>query len=128
MPESSGLTGTKGVFHVEQGIKVKTTKRDELYTSFVITGHANSGPHGKDIVCAAVSVVTQMVLHALRRVTPCTYGTDSGLVYCNLPFASLNREQVLVSQAFISEMLHTLRNINDSHPGYITFEEESINT
>lgn len=38
-------------------IKAYVDRQKEKITSFTIKGHANSGPHGHDIVCAGVSAV-----------------------------------------------------------------------
>ena len=35
------------------------TQEDGKITGFLIDGHANTAPHGKDIYCAGVSTVTQ---------------------------------------------------------------------
>jgi uncharacterized protein YsxB (DUF464 family) len=34
-----------------------------------ITGHARAGPHGQDIVCAAVSVLALTLVHSLEELT-----------------------------------------------------------
>lgn len=36
-------------------------------TGFRVTGHANTAPHGQDIVCAAVSALTQTAVVGLER-------------------------------------------------------------
>ncbi len=36
-------------------------------TGFSVTGHANTAPHGQDIVCAAVSVLAQTAVLGLER-------------------------------------------------------------
>ena len=36
--------------------------------AFSISGHANAGPFGRDIVCAAVSAVVQMALMGVEQV------------------------------------------------------------
>ena len=46
-------------------IKIKFLKKNERIIYFEITGHANHGEYGEDIVCSAVSSVSQMTLNGL---------------------------------------------------------------
>ncbi|AVN63822.1 hypothetical protein CG006_02425 [Mesoplasma florum] len=46
-------------------IKVKIKNEGELLKQFEILGHAESGPYGQDLVCAAVSGITFGALNAL---------------------------------------------------------------
>lgn len=55
-------------------------------TGFCVKGHANTAPHGEDIVCAAVSALTQTAVlglgqHLARRVA---FSVKSGLLECHL--------------------------------------------
>ncbi len=47
-------------------IKAVFTKENNHYKEFEITGHANSAPHGKDLVCAAASAVVFGILNSLN--------------------------------------------------------------
>lgn len=38
-----------------------------MVTGFYVTGHANTAPHGQDIVCAAVSALSQTALLGLGK-------------------------------------------------------------
>ncbi|CUH97458.1 hypothetical protein P22_3588 [Propionispora sp. 2/2-37] len=40
---------------------------DRMIVGFSVTGHANAGPHGQDIVCAAVSVLAHTAVYGLER-------------------------------------------------------------
>lgn len=46
-------------------IKVKIKNEGEVVKQFEISGHAESGPYGQDLVCAAVSGITFGALNAL---------------------------------------------------------------
>lgn len=41
---------------------------DHHFTAFVLSGHADSGPYGYDIVCAAVSALSISTVNGLERV------------------------------------------------------------
>ena len=38
-------------------IKIEATRKDGKIISLTVKGHANSAPHGEDLVCAAVSSI-----------------------------------------------------------------------
>lgn len=40
---------------------------DGMVEGFHVTGHANTAPHGRDIVCAAVSALTQTALLGIGK-------------------------------------------------------------
>lgn len=49
-------------------IKIKIIRNPEQsIVEFSVTGHANKGPHGQDIVCAGVSALTQTAVLGLDR-------------------------------------------------------------
>lgn len=49
-------------------IKVDVSKADDFYYSLKVTGHAYSAEPGKDLVCAAVSVLAQTVANAIEQI------------------------------------------------------------
>jgi len=40
---------------------------DQAMVGFSVTGHANTAPHGQDIVCAGISALTQTAVLGLDR-------------------------------------------------------------
>lgn len=46
-------------------IKIKINREEEEINAFTISGHANSGPYGYDLVCAAVSAVSFGAVNAV---------------------------------------------------------------
>ena len=47
-------------------VKVTFFKRDGIYYGFRETGHAGYDEAGKDIVCAAVSAMTMLIINAIE--------------------------------------------------------------
>ena len=47
-------------------VKIAFFKRDGVYYGFRETGHADFDEAGKDIVCAAVSAMTMLVINAIE--------------------------------------------------------------
>lgn len=49
-------------------VKIKISRNlDGMVTGFHVAGHANAATHGKDIVCAAVSALTQTALLGIGK-------------------------------------------------------------
>ena len=67
-----------------------------------INGHANYAPHGKDIVCAAVSTLAEVFIASVEELTPDTiqYAVTAGNVV--IKYGSLTEKaQTLLSSFFI---------------------------
>ncbi len=49
-------------------IKIEIVRNsDQAMVGFKVTGHANTAPHGHDIVCAGISALTQTAVLGLDR-------------------------------------------------------------
>ena len=48
-------------------IKIEATRKDGKIINLTVKGHANSAPHGEDLVCAAVSSVLVGGCNALKE-------------------------------------------------------------
>ena len=69
-------------------IKIKFLKKNERIIYFEITGHANHGEYGEDIVCSSVSSVSQMTLNGLLEILKLDgrlqYEETEGYIVCDL--------------------------------------------
>lgn len=63
-------------------IKVNLTYDDDQLVAFQMTGHADAGPYGQDIVCSAASVLAINTVNCLERIAgihpQITADTDNG--------------------------------------------------
>lgn len=102
-------------------IQVEIVRNKEgRIAQFSVKGHANAGPHGEDIVCAAVSALTQTALlglekHLCRNVF---YEVASGRV-----LARLEEEPDVLTDAVAETMLLGLREIEKLSPGRVRILE-----
>lgn len=48
-------------------IKIDITRKSTDITGFSVSGHAETAPHGQDIVCAGISALTQSAVIGLER-------------------------------------------------------------
>jgi len=98
------------------------SSNDELY-SFKITGHAESGPYGHDLVCSAVSALsisTVNSLETLANVTPVVQANnDEGGYLSVLIDKDLGGEQHLVAQTLMQHLYLSLKGIQEEYKQYI---------
>lgn len=68
-------------------VTVSFKVRDGIYQGFGATGHAGYAPIGQDIVCAAISALTQGTLSAIYKLSQCeleVYGNILGKLGCRI--------------------------------------------
>lgn len=100
-------------------------KRDEdgNLVSFEITGHAESGPDGSDIVCAAVSALTfgaTNSIEALAGFQPLVEMDEKngGHLYVEV-IQDINREQSHIAQILLESLLLSIGTIVEEYPEYV---------
>ncbi|MFL2099327.1 ribosomal-processing cysteine protease Prp [Desemzia sp. FAM 23991] len=98
--------------------------------SFEVTGHAESGPYGSDIVCAAVSALvigTTNSLITLTGVAPIIEQNDEvegGYLYVEL-IQDLTEEQLKTAQVLLESLLISLNGIAEEYSKYIQLKIKS---
>lgn len=92
---------------------------------FTVSGHADFGAHGKDIVCSAVSVLTQTTVLGLLKIAEADidYKVDEGYLYCKLN-NNLSGMQSIKAQAILKTMYEGIKNIRESYSKYIIILEK----
>lgn len=70
-------------------VTVEINRHDNRIDSFTLSGHANAGPYGHDLVCAGVSAVafgTENAVETLCGVRLiCEHAEDGGFLRCKVP-------------------------------------------
>lgn len=102
-----------------------TFERDEAgrLTFFELKGHAESGPYGSDIVCAAVSALaisTVNGMEALAGFTPQIEMNDieGGYLACTI-VPGITQEQLNISQILLENFYLALEGIQAENADYI---------
>ncbi|MBB1080149.1 ribosomal-processing cysteine protease Prp [Limosilactobacillus sp. STM2_1] len=88
---------------------------NQRITSFKLTGHADSGPYGQDIVCAAVSALSISTVNGLEQVVhaaPHVEQDNANGGFLKVTDLSLERE----SQILLRTLLNGLIDIQESYP------------
>ncbi|MFA5535838.1 MAG: ribosomal-processing cysteine protease Prp [Bacillota bacterium] len=93
--------------------------RDELLKAFKFTGHAGAAPHGEDLVCSAISVLSQTAVIGLQyylREKP-KLEIAAGLLSCILP-DGLNELEQERSQTILKTMELGLKALQPKYGNY----------
>ena len=106
-------------------INIKRNDKNEI-VSFMLDGHAGYAKKGNDIVCAAVSAVTNMVLIGFNQldVTPKCEMSDGGFLSCELP-QNLTGDVQTKLQFLLECMVNEFMDIKNSYGKYIKVIQES---
>lgn len=105
-------------------VKIKRNNNKEI-VSFSLSGHAGYDAEGKDIVCAAVSSVTNMVLIGLNeklRVKIKAERSDGGYLKVDLLEES-NSDKMKFAQLLLETMITEFLDIESNYKEYISVKE-----
>lgn len=92
--------------------------------TFEIKGHSGYAEEGKDVVCAAVSAVSQTALLGLLKFFPegVSYETDDG--YLKVVLSDAPSEEIrLRTETILLTMREGLMDIADGYPRFVKLEE-----
>ncbi len=83
-------------------------------------GHAGAGIHGEDIVCSAISVLTQTAVNALEAIAGVRTSpkVKDGLLEMHLP-RELTEDQAQTSQVILGTVVQGLTDVQNSYPKFV---------
>ena len=94
---------------------------------FHVTGHAECGAYGEDLVCAAVSAIVQTAILGITDVLELESGisVEDGDAYCII---DQNAPQLKKDQASVifRTMETGIRSIQSSHPGTLKIRNKEV--
>lgn len=111
-------------------IKIRVKKSQKQYITVGVSGHAEYDDHGKDIVCASVSVLAQTLLASLGNLSgieDINYSMESGDLSFELPLG-LDQEQTYNSNLLIESFLIGINGILEIYPDYLDLRVEEVLT
>jgi hypothetical protein len=111
-------------------IKVLINRMDGNYIGLDVSGHAYYDEHGKDIVCAAISVLAQTCLMALNDVAKIenimySVEEETGLLTFTLP-ECLTLKQREHANVIIESILTGIKGTQEMYPDYIRIIEREV--
>ncbi|ETY74516.1 ribosomal-processing cysteine protease Prp [Lactiplantibacillus fabifermentans] len=98
-----------------------------LITGFKLTGHADSGAYGQDIVCAAVSVLAISTINGIEQVAhlqPAIQSdeTNGGLLIADFTKLDLANDQL---QTLLASFTLGLNDVAANYGSYIRVHEQT---
>jgi uncharacterized protein YsxB (DUF464 family) len=104
-------------------IKVNVDRQKNMSIKAIeISGHAESGPYGQDLVCAAVSAVSIGIYNAVCKLCdtdlPVHQSEDDGYLQIEVP-KGMEQEQNAKIQLLLEGMIVSLQTIESDYEKYI---------
>ena len=108
-------------------ITVTAIREQGAVVGFHVSGHANQGAYGEDLVCAAVSAIVQTAILGIREVLNITAGVsiEEGQTTCILEKGVTKEQQAKASIVFDTMMLG-LKSIQASYPKTLKFRNKEV--
>lgn len=103
-------------------IKIKIYRKEDLITGFELSGHAESGPYGYDLVCAGVSAVSFGSVNAVNSLCDINLNitmAKNGYLEVLLP-ENISSETEKKTQLILEAMIISLRTIENDYKEFIT--------
>lgn len=96
--------------------------------SFELSGHAESGPYGEDIVCAAVSALSIGTVNSLIEISHVDpdiemHDEEGGYLSVTLP-NNLSKEKEHDAQLLLESLCLSLKSVQEEYPEYINLRED----
>lgn len=105
---------------------IKFKKRDSQILFLSLRDHAGYGENGEDIVCAALSVLSQAMIIGIEEVLKFNlkYGLQDG--FLELDLSENTPEEIESCQVLLHTMLKTIESMMISYGDYINLEIEEV--
>ena len=100
-------------------IKVVYEVKDDMYTSLVVSGHANAGEYGKDLICASVSSIIFGFMNALD-----TLNEDVDIKQLTNKITITNHSNSEMIQDYFELVMVQLKTIEEFYKDFIKVERK----
>ena len=106
-------------------------RTDEQYRKFTLSGHADSGPYGHDLVCAAVSALTIGTANNLTRIASIepeiqANEEEGGFLEVVLPHEN-DEIQLKTAQILLENLYLSLLDIQEEYGEFISVSLNNLN-
>lgn len=106
-------------------VNVERTALGEI-TSITMSGHADAGPYGYDLVCAAASALSFGTINAIMELCDVelltTISDEGGYLHCEVP-SDLNKTSSERVQLLLEGMLVSLQGIAEEYSEHICIQQ-----
>lgn len=104
--------------------KIQINKKNNLIVGFVLTGHTQKDIYGKDVLCAAISTLTQSTCLGILKVlnVPAKYEKNEKKGFLKLDLTICDQKQIEKSQVLLETMLKSIEDISVGNEKYMKVE------
>jgi uncharacterized protein YsxB (DUF464 family) len=108
-------------------ITVTVTRENGDPVGFRVSGHANMGEYGEDLVCAAVSAIVQTAILGITEVCHISAGVsiEEGETVCILS-KDASADAIQRAGIVMKTMIAGLRSIQQSYPRTLKFRNKEV--
>ncbi len=108
-------------------ITVTVTRENGTPVGFHVSGHANMGEYGEDLVCAAVSAIVQTAILGITEVCHISAGVsiEEGDTTCILT-KDTAEDEIQRAAIVFDTMIAGLRSIQSSYPKTLKFRNKEV--
>jgi len=109
-------------------ITVRVTRREGQIAAFAIAGHSDYAEKGHDVICAAVSALSQGAILGLEKVvglTPVYTIRDGWLSLERLSQWPVTVDQRLQAQTILETMIVAIKDVARDHPDHVMVVDQS---
>lgn len=101
--------------------------RQKQYSGFICSGHAAYAKHGADIVCAAISILTQTIMAALEELLQLPLEVEANESTGYLKCTWVNQpDQLERIQLLVKTLILGLKAIQTEYPNHISLVEMEV--
>ncbi len=106
--------------------KIVVEKKDNVILSIMATGHSGYATEGKDIVCAAVSVLTQNLAQGLKTIVGIIphVELDEDAPYIKISLEGLQKSDIVKAQQLMQYTQLGLKEVANQYKKYVIFKEK----
>ncbi len=108
-------------------IKIKVYRKEDLITGFEMSGHAESGPYGYDLVCAGVSAISFGSVNAVTALCnielDIEMNDDGGYLKVLLP-KNISPDIKEKARLIFEAMIISLITIENDYKEFITIQDK----
>ncbi|WEV61243.1 ribosomal-processing cysteine protease Prp [Streptococcaceae bacterium ESL0729] len=107
-------------------IKAFIKEKNGKFVSYELSGHAQSGEFGHDIVCSAVSVMAITTANNIERMTGVKSLVDAGDGYLYFEIASdMTPEQNQIAQILLENFKLSMEDIQSEYGDFLEFTHKN---
>lgn len=108
-------------------IKVTIFRDGNWLVGLAVAGHSHYRPQGEDIICSAISALSQTAIPALEQVAGITpdYSRTEGRLVCKLP-PGMDRRELEAAQAVLQTVVIGMQCIAQQYPRHVTVINKEV--